>query len=45
MLDPKIVDNYIAILTEELVPATGCTEPIAIAYCAATVRKLLGQLP
>ena len=28
-----------------LVPATGCTEPIAIAYCAAVVRKLLGQLP
>ncbi|MGM9524217.1 MAG: serine dehydratase subunit alpha family protein [Faecousia sp.] len=45
MLDPKIAENYIAILTEELVPATGCTEPIAIAYCAATVRKLLGQLP
>lgn len=37
--------DYIAILTEELVPATGCTEPIAIAYCAATLRELLGALP
>ena len=26
---------YCAILREELVPATGCTEPIALAYCAA----------
>lgn len=37
--------DYISILQEELVPATGCTEPIAIAYCAATVRRLLGTLP
>lgn len=37
--------DYIAILTEELVPATGCTEPIAIAYCAATLHELLGALP
>lgn len=31
----KIYQNYIKILKEELVPAMGCTEPIAIAYCAA----------
>ncbi len=37
--------DYIAILKEELIPATGCTEPIAIAYCAATVRDLLGAPP
>ena len=29
---------YCAILREELVPATGCTEPIALAYCAAKAR-------
>lgn len=29
---------YIAILREELVPAMGCTEPIAIAYAAAKAR-------
>lgn len=36
---------YIQILKEELVPAMGCTEPIALAYAAATAKKVLGQLP
>ena len=36
---------YIQILEEELVPAMGCTEPIAIAYAAAKARELLGGLP
>ena len=45
MLKENVMRDYIAILSEELVPATGCTEPIAIAYCAATVKKLLGKLP
>ena len=36
---------YIKILEEELVPAMGCTEPIAIAYGAAKGRALLGALP
>src|SRR5699024_42083 len=30
------------VLKEELVPAMGCTEPIAIAYCAAKAREVLG---
>lgn len=38
-------DNYIKILIEELVPAFGCTEPIAIAYCAAKAREVLGKDP
>ena len=33
------------ILKRELVPAMGCTEPIAIAYCAAKAREALGALP
>ena len=37
--------NYVQILREELVPAMGCTEPIAIAYGAAKARELLGRLP
>ena len=45
MLEQKIMDAYAAILREELVPATGCTEPIAIAYCAAKLRETLGALP
>ena len=36
---------YIKILEEELVPAMGCTEPIALAYCAAKAREVLGALP
>lgn len=36
---------YIRILEEELVPAMGCTEPIAIAYGAAKAREVLGALP
>ena len=36
---------YIRILEEELVPAMGCTEPIALAYCAAKAREVLGCLP
>ena len=32
---------YIQILKEELVPAMGCTEPIALAYGAAVARKTL----
>lgn len=36
---------YLDILHEELVPAMGCTEPIAIAYAAARAREVLGQLP
>ena len=45
MLDQNIVNSYINILKEELLPAAGCTEPIAIAYCAAILRKMLGKLP
>ena len=36
---------YVKILEEELKPAMGCTEPIAIAYCAAVAREVLGGLP
>lgn len=41
----KKYDAYIQILKEELVPAMGCTEPIALAYAAAVARKVLGCLP
>ena len=36
---------YIEILRRELIPAMGCTEPIAIAYGAAKARAALGALP
>ena len=37
--------QYIDILKEELIPAMGCTEPIAIAYAAAKARQVLGREP
>ena len=37
--------HFVQILREELVPAMGCTEPIAIAYGAAKARHILGRLP
>ena len=40
-----IYQTYLQILNEELVPAMGCTEPIAVAYCAAKARQVLGKLP
>ena len=36
---------YEEALAEELIPAMGCTEPIAIAYCAAVCREQLGAFP
>ena len=37
--------DYLQILKEELLPALGCTEPIALAYGAAECRRLLGEEP
>ena len=45
MLTQAVMDAYISILREELVPATGCTEPIALAYGAARLREVLGAPP
>ncbi len=36
---------YVQILKEELIPAMGCTEPIAIAYAAAKAREVLEAMP
>ena len=44
-MDKKQYNNYLAILREELMPAMGCTEPIAIALAAAKAREVLGHMP
>lgn len=45
MMNETIKQNFLAILKEELIPARGCTEPIALAYAAAKGREQLGTLP
>ncbi len=44
-MEKKICDTYVEILRQELVPALGCTEPIAIAYACAKAREVLGCFP
>ncbi|MBE7080235.1 MAG: serine dehydratase subunit alpha family protein [Clostridiales bacterium] len=45
MITEEQFDLYTRILKEELVPAMGCTEPIAIAYATAKARSILGDTP
>lgn len=44
-MDSELYKNYLDILKQELVPALGCTEPIAIACAAAKASRLLGSFP
>lgn len=44
-MEQKTYDNYVEILKTELVPALGCTEPIALAYASAKAVEVLGQFP
>lgn len=45
MLSEKIKKDFLEIMAEELIPAMGCTEPIALAFAAAKARKILGEEP
>ena len=40
-----VYQTYLEILRRELISAMGCTEPVALAYCAAVARATLGTLP
>ena len=44
-MDSALYANYLNILKHELVPALGCTEPIAIAYASAKAVQVLGEFP
>lgn len=44
-MDKDLYKSYISVLNNELLPAMGCTEPIAVAYAAALARDTLGHVP
>ena len=44
-MDKTLYNAYVSILKEELLPAMGCTEPIAVAYAAAVAARELGCTP
>lgn len=44
-MDQKVYCSCVSVLREELIPAFGCTEPIAVAYVAAKARQVLGAFP
>ncbi|MCJ8341459.1 MAG: L-serine ammonia-lyase, iron-sulfur-dependent, subunit alpha [Cetobacterium sp.] len=44
-MNNEIISSILTILNEEIVPAEGCTEPIALAYAGAKVREILGTIP
>ena len=41
----RLYQQYLDILAEDLRPAMGCTEPIALAYAGAKARQLFGKCP
>lgn len=45
MLSKSLKKKFLSFLKEELIPAMGCTEPIALAYAAAKMTEVLGNKP
>ena len=45
MLNKTKRDQIISLINREVVPALGCTEPVAVALCVAKARELLGEMP
>lgn len=45
MLDKNIREEIIALINREVVPAMGCTEPMAVALCTAKATEVLGGRP
>ena len=45
MIEEKIREQIIALMKREVVPAVGCTEPMAVALCVARATEALGTKP
>lgn len=45
MIDQKKCEDIISLVKREVVPAIGCTEPVAVALCVAKAAELLGTMP
>ena len=41
-MEQTVYQQYLSLLRQELIPAMGCTEPIALAYCAAATWDAAG---
>ena len=44
-MDKKLRDEIVGLIKREVVPAVGCTEPVAVALCVARATETLGCLP
>ena len=45
MIDRETRVRILALINREVVPAVGCTEPMAVALCVARATELLGRVP
>lgn len=45
MLDNETINSILALINKEVVPAVGCTEPMAVALCTAKATEMLGRRP
>ena len=45
MIEEKVREQIIALIKREVVPAVGCTEPMAVALCVSRATEVLGSIP
>ena len=45
MIDNSVREKILALMARDVVPAVGCTEPMAVALCVARATEILGREP